>query len=69
MDRACKQLNKISSIGHGVVPSASKKKRGSHINPDSANKCIISQPNLDVKQKFPLTDPFNHDFKNKSEKW
>lgn len=44
-------INKISNIGHGVVPSASKKKRGSHINPDVADVDILSHSDTDVKQK------------------
>ena len=65
-------INKISNIGHGVVPSASKKKRGSHINPDIADKSIVSRPDTDVKQKFSLSDPlnaaFNQDVQDKFEK-
>ena len=65
-------INKISNIGHGVVPSASKKKRGSHINPDVADKSIISRSDTDVKQKFSLSDPlnaaFNQDVQDKFEK-
>lgn len=64
-------INKISNIGHGVVPSASKKKRGSHINPDIADKSIVSRSDSDVKQKFSLSDPlnaaFNQDVQDKFE--
>ena len=40
--------NKISNIGHGVVPSNAKSKRGSHINPNVA-KNNLPQNNNNVK--------------------
>lgn len=41
-------INKISNIGHGVVPSNAKSKRGSHINPSVA-KNNLPQNNNNVK--------------------
>ncbi|MGN0508124.1 MAG: hypothetical protein ACI4GX_02720 [Ruminococcus sp.] len=41
-------INKISNIGHGVVPSNAKSKRGSHINPNVA-KNNLPQNNNNVK--------------------
>lgn len=41
-------INKISNIGHGVVPSNAKSKRGSHINPNVA-KNNLPQNNKNVK--------------------
>lgn len=42
-------INKISNIGHGVVPSNAKSKRGSHINPNVA-KNNLPQNNNNVKR-------------------
>ncbi len=49
-------INKISNIGHGDVPSNAKSKRGSHINPNVA-KNNLSQNNDNVKIKFSYGGP------------
>lgn len=45
-------INKISSIGHGDVPSASLRKRGSHINPITANAKIVPQNDTAVNSNI-----------------
>ena len=49
-------INKISNIGHGDVPSNAKSKRGSHINPNVA-KNNLSQNNDNVKIKYSYGGP------------
>ena len=43
-------INKISRIGHGDVPSNAKSKRGSHINSNTAND-KVSQKEDNVKNE------------------